>query len=104
MVSQSTSTPQTFLPFSTLSGPFPPTAISASEDGPGLRFARLLRDLDQSVAALASWTLERSPLLRSFAVEALRPRGVWCNAIAELRTAPERGLPLLQPMRAESEK
>ena len=65
---------------------------------------RLVRDLEQSIAALAPWTLERNPLLRRFAVEALRPRGVWCKAIAELRTAPERGLPLLQPMRAEPEK
>ncbi|WP_321364902.1 DNA alkylation repair protein [uncultured Celeribacter sp.] len=65
---------------------------------------RLVRDLDQSIAALAPWTLERDPLLRRFAVEALRPRGVWCKAIADLRATPELGLPLLQPMRAEPEK
>lgn len=65
---------------------------------------RLVRDLEQSIGALQPWTQDRDPLIRRFAVEALRPRGVWCKAIAELRTNPSLGLPLLEPMWAEKER
>ncbi|WP_439530091.1 HEAT repeat domain-containing protein [Pannonibacter sp.] len=65
---------------------------------------RLVRDLDQSIAALTPWTGDPDVNIRRFAVEALRPRGVWCKHISALREDPAKGLPLLEPMRRESEK
>jgi 3-methyladenine DNA glycosylase AlkC len=62
---------------------------------------QLVDQLDEAIAALARWTGEGDVNLRRFAVEALRPRGVWCKHIAALRQDPARGLPLLEPMRSE---
>lgn len=64
----------------------------------------LVGDLDTAIAALSEWTQETDFRLRRFAVEALRPRGVWCKHIPRLRETPDLGLPLLEPMRAETEK
>ncbi len=60
--------------------------------------------LDQALPLLQPWTAEASVNLRRFAVESVRPVGVWCRQIVELRREPERGLPLLEPLRADGEK
>jgi len=64
----------------------------------------LVKNLQQSIASFVPWTGEADVNIRRFAVEALRPRGVWCKHVAELRQNPVLGLPLLQPMRQEPEK
>lgn len=58
-------------------------------------------DLDTALSALALLTTEPSERLRRFACEATRPRGVWCAHLKPLREAPERGLALLSPLRAD---
>lgn len=62
---------------------------------------RLVLDLDASVALLAEWTADDSERIRRFASEALRPRGVWASHISAFKTDPDRGLSILQPLRAD---
>jgi 3-methyladenine DNA glycosylase AlkC len=58
-------------------------------------------DVDAAVALLAPWSLDPDPNIRRFASEATRPRGVWCAQIDALKAEPWRGLPLLEPLRAD---
>ena len=61
----------------------------------------LVAELDASIALLAGWTGDVSERVRRFASEALRPRGVWAGHIAALKRQPEKGLPILEPLRAD---
>ena len=64
----------------------------------------LVPRLDEAILALRPWTSEPSERIRRFASESLRPRGVWARHIPELKKEPERGLPLLEPLRADSSR
>lgn len=57
----------------------------------------------EAIALLADWTDARSPAIRRFAIEATRPRGVWCAHIPELREDPGLAIELLDRARAEQE-
>lgn len=64
----------------------------------------LVTQLDDAISALQQWTSDSSERIRRFACEVLRPRGVWARHIPELKKEPGRGLPLLEPLRADSSR
>lgn len=64
----------------------------------------LIEQLDEALALMTPWTVERSANLRRFASEATRPRGVWCAHIRALREDPAPALPILEPLRSDQSK
>ncbi len=64
----------------------------------------VLQQLPEALAALAPWVHEANPYLRRFAVEVIRPRGVWCAHCPSLKKAPQQALALLSPLATETDR
>lgn len=64
----------------------------------------LAANVPHAVKLLTPWTESESPFVRRFAVEAMRPRGVWASHIEALKQNPDLALPLLDPLKADPEK
>lgn len=64
----------------------------------------ITKNLTQSIEILTSWTNHKDENIRRFASEAIRPRGVWCEHIEQLKQNPELGLPILEPMKSDKAK
>ncbi|MDX1961512.1 MAG: DNA alkylation repair protein [Pirellulales bacterium] len=62
----------------------------------------LAAEVTAAIRLLTPWTESKSENLRRFACEALRPRGVWCAHLEELKAEPELALPILEPLRADA--
>lgn len=61
-------------------------------------------DVDAAVRLLMPWSTHPDASIRRFASEATRPRGVWCTQVEALKQEPWRGLPLLEPLRADASR
>lgn len=61
----------------------------------------IIDELDAALDDLTPWSLDADAKIRRFASEATRPRGVWTRHIQALKDAPERALPLLEPLKAD---
>lgn len=64
----------------------------------------IVDNLDKSLEILLQWTFDRDENIRRFAVEAIRPRGVWCEHIRILKENPEIGLKILDSLKSDSSK
>jgi len=65
---------------------------------------RMIEDLDTAIAILSKWTNDEDENIRRFAVEAMRPIGVWTKKITAFQENPEKGLVLLEPLKSDSSK
>ncbi|PRO40100.1 DNA alkylation repair protein [Bacillus sp. LLTC93] len=61
----------------------------------------LSHQLDQSIEHLTEWAKSEDEHIRRFAVEAIRPRGVWTKHIELLKQEPERALPILDYLKSD---
>ena len=64
----------------------------------------LALELDRGLRALGPWATDPDPLVRRCAIESVRPRGVWCAHLTELKQQPDKGLPLLEAVRADESR
>jgi 3-methyladenine DNA glycosylase AlkC len=61
----------------------------------------LAADLPRAFTLLASWVLDPDANIRRCAIEATRPRGVWCTHIETLKDDPSPAEPLLNAVRSD---
>ncbi|MGL4630766.1 MAG: DNA alkylation repair protein [Leadbetterella sp.] len=64
----------------------------------------IIQHLENSLAILTKFTQDSDPNIRRFASEATRPRGVWCNHIEELKSYPQKGISILEPLMNDESK
>ncbi|WP_340399771.1 DNA alkylation repair protein [Paenibacillus sp. FSL H8-0079] len=61
-------------------------------------------ELSTALQNLISWCNDPDPLIRRFAIESTRPRGVWAKHIPELKENPTAALPLLDAVKSDAHK
>ncbi|KOS68542.1 DNA alkylation repair protein [Lysinibacillus contaminans] len=64
----------------------------------------LSEDIEKSVELLVEWASSPNENIRRFAVESIRPRGVWTKHIELLKQEPEKALPILNLLKADPAK
>lgn len=65
---------------------------------------KVSENIKEAIKILETWCYDKKTNIRRYGVEITRPRGVWCNHINLLKEKPEFGLPLLTPLKNETEK
>ncbi|WP_206098659.1 DNA alkylation repair protein [Paenibacillus silvae] len=58
-------------------------------------------DLSAALQALIPWSTDPDPMIRRFAIESTRPRGVWAKHIQPLKENPALALPLLSAVKSD---
>lgn len=61
----------------------------------------LSRHLEEGLTLLDAWARDENSNVRRFAIEVSRPRGVWCEHLAELKENPRRAAHLLEANRRD---
>ncbi len=65
---------------------------------------RMIDNLDTAINILSEWTSNDDENIRRYAVEALRPIGVWTKKIAVFQENPDLGLKVLTPLKSDISK
>lgn len=66
--------------------------------------ADIASDITAAISVLEPLTYSDSPRIRRFASESIRPRGVWCKHIPELKKAPELAEVILNNLKSDQDK
>lgn len=61
-------------------------------------------ELSNALMLLMDWVIDPDPLIRRFAIESIRPHGVWAKHIQELKVNPAMALPLLNHVKSDAHK
>ncbi|WP_108869153.1 DNA alkylation repair protein [Aquimarina aquimarini] len=72
-------------------------AIFASKDA-------IIKNLDKTIEILSKWVLDKDENIRRYAIEAIRPIGVWTKKIDALKEHPEKAISLLAPLKSDTSK
>lgn len=64
----------------------------------------LSNDLEASIDLLKTWVDDDNEYIRRFAIEAIRPRGVWCKHIEQLKQHPSLAVVLLEHVKSDPSK
>lgn len=64
----------------------------------------LSAEIEKSIGLLTEWASSPDENIRRFAVESIRPRGVWTKHIDKLKQAPNLALPILNLLKADPSK
>ena len=62
----------------------------------------MVKTLAESIKVMENWALSDDENVRRFASESLRPRGVWCAHISELKENPDLAINILEPLKSDS--
>ncbi|MEO1053582.1 MAG: DNA alkylation repair protein [Bacteroidota bacterium] len=65
---------------------------------------QMIAELETSVGILTEWTASEDENVRRYAVESLRPIGVWTKKIEAFQVDPSLGLSLLEPLKSDPSK
>lgn len=61
-------------------------------------------EIDAAIRMLHSWAQDEDANIRRFAIESIRPQGVWAKHIPQLKEAPEKALSLLELVKSDPAK
>jgi len=64
----------------------------------------LSQNVTLSLKTLIPWARDASENIRRFAIESIRPRGVWCAHLPEFKEHPEQAEPILEHVRSDASK
>ncbi|MGD0034039.1 HEAT repeat domain-containing protein [Paenibacillus illinoisensis] len=64
----------------------------------------IINELPRALEHLLPWTADPDPRIRRFAIESIRPRGVWAKHIQVLKDNPALALPMLEPVKSDQDK
>ncbi|WP_103068299.1 DNA alkylation repair protein [Aquimarina sediminis] len=64
----------------------------------------IIANLDTTINILSEWISSDDENIRRYAIEAIRPIGVWTKKIDELKEHPEKAITLLDPLKSDSSK
>lgn len=62
---------------------------------------QLMQEINEALPILQKWTESKNAYQRRFAIESIRPKGVWCKQFKLMQEQPELALPLLDRLQKD---